>query len=339
MGEKKSIEDMRSLAEAKGGSCLSPAYIRAMDKLRWRCSQGHEWDSRPNDVQSGNWCPYCAGRRLWSPNHTEEEARLAQFGSIAATRGGICLSTHYKNNNSKLLWRCADGHEWEAVPGSIQRGHWCPYCAGKRIWSTTQSEGAARIQECRSIAEAKGGICQSDSYLGVKTKHRWRCGEGHEWEATPDSIKRGSWCPYCARPLAWSLGKSEAEARLDECRSLAEAKSGICLSDVYVNDWTKLRWRCTGGHEWEASPTSVKQNHWCRRCATKKNADGLRGSLEECRALARSRGGDCLSVEYTNNNSKLLWRCSDGHEWEAVPGSIQGGTWCPNCSFGLNEEL
>jgi Xaa-Pro aminopeptidase len=26
----------------------------------------------------------------------------------------------------------------------------------------------------------------------------WRCGYGHEWLATVNSIKAGSWCPRCA---------------------------------------------------------------------------------------------------------------------------------------------
>ena len=31
-----------------------------------------------------------------------------------------------------MNWRCAEGHEWEAIPGNIGQGQWCPHCANER---------------------------------------------------------------------------------------------------------------------------------------------------------------------------------------------------------------
>lgn len=62
---------------------------------------------------------------------------------LAADHGGLCLSTEYKNNHTKLSWQCCKGHKWEAVPNSVkQGGTWCPQCPLK-------SE-----QECRSKFES-----------------------------------------------------------------------------------------------------------------------------------------------------------------------------------------
>jgi len=45
----------------------------------------------------------------------------------------------------------------------------------------------------------RGGKCLSDTYVNNQTKLLLECAEGHQWEAAPNSIKNGSWCPHCAR--------------------------------------------------------------------------------------------------------------------------------------------
>jgi hypothetical protein len=57
-----------------------------------------------------------------------------------------------------------------------------------------------------------------------------------------------------------------------------------------------------------------------------------RCTIEEMQAIARERGGGCLSTNYITSCRKLTWRCRMGHEWEAVPLSIKQGSWCPACA-------
>ena len=46
----------------------------------------------------------------------------------------------------------------------------------------------------------------SEAYTNSETKLRWACAEGHEWEATPSSIKNGErWCPKCSGSRAEEL--------------------------------------------------------------------------------------------------------------------------------------
>ena len=56
-------------------------------------------------------------------------------------------------------------------------------------------------------------------------------------------------------------------------------------------------------------------------------------SIENAINLALSRGGKCLSTEYVNSDTKLLWECNNGHQWYAKWDSINGtGTWCAVCA-------
>ena len=49
----------------------------------------------------------------------------------------------------------------------------------------------------QSIANSRQGECLSTIYTNARTNILWKCSDGHTWAATPDNVKRGTWCPYC----------------------------------------------------------------------------------------------------------------------------------------------
>ena len=51
----------------------------------------------------------------------------------------------------------------------------------------------------QEIAQMRGGLCLSDTYINLKSPLNWQCIEGHLWEAKPENIRNGSWCPECRR--------------------------------------------------------------------------------------------------------------------------------------------
>jgi hypothetical protein len=61
---KGSIEEMQKLASSKNGVCLSKVYVNRKTKLIWQCDKGHKWETIPNVIIKGHWCPYCAGQRI-----------------------------------------------------------------------------------------------------------------------------------------------------------------------------------------------------------------------------------------------------------------------------------
>jgi len=57
-------------------------------------------------------------------------------------------------------------------------------------------------------------------------------------------------------------------------------------------------------------------------------------ALEDVRAAARFRGGECLSDRMDKGDwkTKLTFRCAFGHEFDASPRLVlEGGHWCPEC--------
>jgi hypothetical protein len=241
---KSTLAEMRSLAQGRGGQCISGRYISSRVALRWKCRRGHQWSAMPTNVRKGSWCPTCAHRKRLT---------LGEMRALAAHRGGECLSEQYVNNETKLRWRCNDGHEWEAAPGRVKGGEWCSHCAHVARLS---------LNAMVEIAASRGGRCLSTEYANVETPLLWACRAGHHWTATPASIKSGRWCSACAH---------NQRLEIKVMHQLARERGGKCLSTKYINNHYALRWECKRRHRWKATPVNVKggkkkRGTWCLKC-------------------------------------------------------------------------
>jgi len=304
---QEQLLEVQNIALSKGGRCLSTHYLGSSTKLRWQCDKGHIWEATPSKIKSGNWCAICV--------LDKKRLTIEEMHDIANSRGGKCLSTEYINSGDKLEWQCDKGHTWKATPNSVKRGNWCIFCTGL---------ARLTIEEMQDIATSKVGKCLSTEYINIGTKLKWQCSKGHEWYMAPGNVKnQGQWCPHCAHCVKLTI---------EEMHDIAASRGGKCLSTVYINSGTKLKWQCDKGHEWEAIVRDVKTGHWCPYCA-----GHARLTVEEMQSIAIKRGGKCLSKEYVNSITKLMWQCDKGHEWEATPGAVKRGTWCPAC-YLLNDK-
>ena len=170
---------------------------------------------------------------------------IEEIQEIAESRGGRCLSKTYQGVRVKLQWECAEKHKWWATPRNIKSNKsWCPICSvASRL----------NIEEMREIAKSRGGFCHSDTYEGSIVELLWECSEGHMWWASPSNVKyQESWCPVCCGNMKLSL---------DELEAIAKSLGGRCLSKEYINNYSKMKWRCRKGHEWEAPAKTIKRGH------------------------------------------------------------------------------
>lgn len=253
------IRKAHEMATRRGGVLLDEQYQGVDIKVRWRCVNGHEFfSSYYSVVTKGKWCAVCSNRVL------DPERRLKEAREIASAHGGQLLSTDYVNSREHLRWRCTIGHEWDASLTNTKKGKWCPWCAGNKV------DAVAQLERARDRATSMGGALLSDAYVGNKVPMRWRCKEGHEWEAAFSTVvNRGAWCSLCA-------GRTVVpEEQLELACSTATRKGGKCLSTKYVRNAEPMEWECERGHKWKAAFYSVVQGGtWCPVCS-----DGLRERL------------------------------------------------------------
>ena len=437
---------LQAITEAKGGKIITGDYQNKRSLFTFECTKKHRWTVEAQTILTGSWCRKCwdedgAGKHLKLTNGLEQAQK------IAVTRGGECLSAEYKTNNSPLMWKCANGHEWKAALSDIRKGTWCPTCGSgvrerlcrhwmesitgksfpkirpawlvntrenrmeldgyceelkigfehhgeqhyqkldhfqrrdesleqRKIDDQTKSRlckehgislveipfsihedalpnwiyenlskllpniklnedvtktplnfvSSNELSDLKKFAQAKGGDCLSAVYLGATKNHQFKCHLGHEWKAIPANIKSGTWCPTCKPAL---IGSSNRKHSVETMQNLAASKGGQFISPTFTSVNNRYLWRCSKGHEWLAAPTDIQKGTWCRNCSTLKQRD----SIADMQDLAKSRGGECLSKDYINQQLKLKWRCGSGHEWDAKPSNVKNkNSWCPICA-------
>jgi len=182
------IDDANEIAYGRGGECLSLKYVSGA-KLKWKCNKGHVWKSLFASIKREHWCPYCAGSIV----------TLADMKKLAEGRKGKCLSDNYINGTTKLRWQCEKKHIWYTRPHNVKSGQWCPICGFER---TVESQRFS-IDDAIKLGKERGGRCLSLSYYNARSKLKWECKKGHQWEATFASIfNHGSWCPVCSQSIS-----------------------------------------------------------------------------------------------------------------------------------------
>ena len=127
---------------------MSKKYTHSRTKLKWQCAQNHLWETAPELITAGNWCPHCSGTVV---------GNIQLMQKLARQRGGKCLSKDYTNSAHKLKWQCNKGHVWESTPAHIKRGSWCHECAGMV---------KIKLEQLQQHAITKNGKCLSKEYNG-----------------------------------------------------------------------------------------------------------------------------------------------------------------------------
>lgn len=246
------FERLQELAAQRGGRCLSKSFGGTAAKHQFECANGHRWETTAGGLlYSGSWCRRCAYDRRRSSDG------LTRLHTAAQTRGGRCLADRYDGVLAQYTFECAEGHEWKAAGGRVLRGSWCRQCANAHVGDVLRhADGLGML---RAKAEANGGECLEERYLGTHRCHRFRCSEGHEWTVKAGNILRGSWCARC--------GIERQRLTIEDARQVAHERGGACLSDEYVNARSRLTWQCHRGHVWQANFDNVKnKGKWCPDC-------------------------------------------------------------------------
>lgn len=263
--------------------------IRGSDaRLRWRCGLGHEWEARVNHRAAGTGCPVCANKVVLSGFND-----LAMTHPLLATEAaGWDPSTETAGSARRAYWRCEEGHEWEArINSRAVDGSGCPVCSGRTALlgvndlATTHPELAAQAV----------GWDPTTLKAASNKRVRWRCKEGHEWEALIFSRAReGRGCPFCWGRLV--------TPGLNDLATLHPLLATEVISHdpakLHAGTKDKVRWRCAEGHEWEAAvhTRTRKLASGCPACATY----GFDPTKEGWLYLVQHDGWGLLQIGITN---------------------------------------
>lgn len=195
------------------------------------------WNSRKANYSYYGYCP-----------------DLEEMRQIAIDKGGKCHSKYYLNARTLLHFECSKGHKFKIHANSVRNGNWCSQCGGSH---------PLNIDIVKELAIQRGEVCLSNTYINQGQKLTFRCFKNHQYDCTTKNYKKGRGCPECAKVNR----QNSRRLGIEKMQEIALSFGGKCLSNIYINNRTKLKWQCQKGHIWSAVYGNVvEKGIWCPNC-------------------------------------------------------------------------
>lgn len=253
-------------------------------------------------------------------------------------------------SNKKVWWKCAEGHEWQAVIYDRAKGRKCPYCTNKRVLigfndlRTLFPEIAEEWNESENI-----GSDMDELVPGSNKKVSWKCSTcGFVWIASIASrTKNKTGCPQCA------IKRRTAERNKTILKSNGHLSDPVLLEswdyeknypmrpqDVTANSNKKVWWKCPKcGHSWNAKINNRAHGRGCPGCSNRVLIKG-KNDLKTCNPELAVQWHPTKNYPTTpedifpKSGKKYWWVCPKGHEYQASALHRSAGTNCPVCNSG-----
>ena len=134
----------------------------------------------------------------------------------------------------------------------------------------------------------------------------------------------------------------KAQSLLSLNRTLAlewnyEKNGELHPEHVTSNSNKKVWWKCSVGHEWQATIQSRNTEKGCPFCSGRVVISGvndlqtLNPTLAKEWNIEKNDGISPSSVK-SNSGKKVWWKCANGHEWQATVAKRNAGSGCPICA-------
>jgi len=230
--------------------------------------------------------------------------------------GYVLLTIEYINNYQKLEYICPNGHKHCVNWNNWKAGQRCPYCAGN---------GKPTIEFIRSEFEKKGYTLLTIKYLNNRQKLSYICPNGHRHNISWNAWKnQGQRCVYCA---------GQGKPTIEFIKAEFEREGYELLTTRYINAHTKLKYKCSEGHEHQISWTE-----WCslgNRCPYCADRPPL--TINFIRAKFEKENYILLTTEYINSKQKLFYICPKSHRHSICWNNWQHGQRCPECTNRISK--
>lgn len=218
---------------------LGPLVTRRSARTRWRCVNGHIWETCLSTVANSQGCPRCRPPRRGAADYRvlAERHRLTWLGPLPDTV------------TQKTQWQCTQGHTFSTRYDLIRRGSGCPVCAGHLRKTDADYRAMARTRKLTWLGPAVRRTAQ---------KTRWRCRRGHVFASPYNTLREGHGCPTCAGNARKTAADYRALARARKLRWIGpEAPRSVGSKSV---------WECSLGHRWATRYNSIQQGSGCPEC-------------------------------------------------------------------------
>lgn len=320
--EKKSkrniIDDdtVSELCKQNNWSSLDKKYQNNYTQMKWKCNIcTHEWSQTFYSVKFLKTCPKC----------TKNLTMIMIAESL-----NLKPLERFEYCTIPMKWKCLIcNHIFKKPFFKISSDNYkkCPVCEnGRKIFL---------LENVEEIAKSKNVVLTGE-YKNSEISTEWKCIDcDYTYKTSFYNILRyePKICPNCKD------GRRRNIYTFEEVKKIASEKKLICLENEYKNCNTKMKWKCiTCDREWETTFRSIVQNIGCIKCSFN---EVMKLNLDIVNDHIKDKPFICLSKEYDNIDTYMLWKCSNcSYEWEAKFHHIKdSNSGCPNCASCKTEKL
>lgn len=332
---KDGLDKAQKYAISKKGHCLSTEYIHSIKNMEWKCHKAthSSWfSSYRNVVINKSWCIQCGNER------NLQEFRVQQI-----------LNYLFKTKFIKT----------RKLPWNINPK------TGKNLELDGYSKELNMAFEFQGFQHYKDNIYKKSSLEAIQYRDKCKkdnCRINNILLIIIDQINNNKKCINFFNSILLGIENSGIEVpeynykqieklyklspendlqekQFRKCEEYALSKLGKILSNEYINNSTKMEWKCNNvtHTSWEGTYKDVvTKNSWCPECCKEnlrkkfQNPNGLIKAQD----YAKARNGQCLSKEYININNKLEWKCHNKNHsifYSSYNNIIKKNRWCMAC--------
>ena len=246
----------------------------------------HELYIALNNVYNGYWCAYCAHQKL-----CDNDCQFCYNNSFASNEKSKYLSNKndltprqiFKSSTKKFLFNCdICNHEFDATPGHVTEGTWCPYCCNppKKLCKDHDNckfcyNNSFASNDKSKYWSMKNESKPRDNFKQSNKKFWFNCDIcNHEFDATLAHVTEGTWCPYCAHQkicnnndCKFCYENSFASDDKSKYWSIKNNKKPRqCFKSCNKSFW----FNCDKyNHDFEMPLSDVTSGKWCSVCKNK----------------------------------------------------------------------
>ncbi len=112
---------------------------------------------------------------------------------------------------------------------------------------------------------------------------------------------------------------------------------GFDPENLTLGSHTKAWWKCSKGHVWQATIFHRNNGICCPYCKGRYAVKGENDLQTVNPTLAKEwnyeKNTGLIPMDVLpNSNKKVWWKCSNGHEWQAIIANRNKGLGCPYCA-------
>jgi hypothetical protein len=319
--EPITLQCASNIAKQRGGEVISKTIKNARSQLAWKCAFGHKFQRDYNSAQQGNWCPTCSGSfgeelvRVFLQECTGFSFPRVRLRDMQGPKGyPLEFDGYCKDLRIAFEHQGPHHYPWEKV--------FHPF--SPKAKRTRGSHDSIKVDYAQKRKITLIVVPWIPKMLAPENLGSFLFAVANKHVALRKGLK------IDPRHLLVDWEKL-ANSRNNQLTAMAVSeigeKGGRLESELVGFVTQKISVTCGENHRFQTSLNKIRSGRWCPECGGSR-----RRTIEEACALAKLRGGRCVSSVYQNAHTKLIWRCSKGHDWPATYNHVKSGTWCPRCA-------